>query len=229
MLPIQCDDNTAAAIIIDDVTEISMTEEDWEISGRPTIGDTISFDVVGEGDFVDAFNGMRYLITDEYERDGFHIVSFVEAPQDDPALDSFMGASEDHEPDTDDSEGGDLTVDEIENLRLFPGITAPQEQQEQTNGEGDSKGSDQVSQVSIKNVPSMRLIGTLMRDHGMSMHDIVAGLVAMENEDASDTINDDVIVDFFEHNSDSIRDISSDFATYSKQVAQSKSMGAGGL
>lgn len=216
MLSIQCDENTAAAIIIDDVTEISMTDENWEISGRPTIGDTISFDVVGEGTFVDAFNGMRYLITDEHARDGFHLVSFVEVPNESQGVmdDTWFSYGEVPPSDDDDKQYSDEGID---TLRSFPGIIAPDDH-------GTTESSDQqVRQITIKNMPSMKLISVLMQDHGMSMHDIAAGLIALENETSTPVVNDDVIVDFFKQNADDIKDISDDFVTYSNRISQNES------
>lgn len=218
MLSIQCDDNTAAAIIVDDATEISMTEEDWEISGRPTIGDTISFDVTGEGAFVDAFNGMRYLITDERKQGEFRIISFVEVSCDgtDDAWFSYDTEEDVAFAGEDGMDGDDESMDF---LRSFPGIVAPDEPGDGANEVPHGQADDQVHQIAIKNMPSMRLIGALMQDHGMSMHEIAAGLVAMENETASSVVNEDVIVDFFQHNSESIRDISDDFAAYSSRIS----------
>lgn len=212
MLSIQCDDNTAASIVIDDATEIAMTQEDWEISGRPTIGDTISFDVVGNGMFVDAFKGTQYLVTDEYERDGHHIVSFT-----DVATDSVMVTDEPwlaYEDVPIDGEGEVYDIDddasaadaEMELLAEFPGIMAP-------GSEGSEGLGDTARRMAIKNMPSMRLIGQLMQEHGMSMHDVVAGLIAMENEDRTQTANEDVIVDFFKQNSDGIKDVSRSFSS----------------
>lgn len=215
MLSIQCDDNTAASIIIDDATEITMAQEDWEISGRPTIGDTISFDVPGDGMFVDAFKGTRYMVTDEFERDGWHVVSFTDATMDEgmtadgpwpPYADvPIEGEGEVHLVD---EEPVEVTDAEMELLSEFPGIIAPdiEDAEASVAGMGDT-----ARRKAIRNMPSMRLIGQLMQEHGMSMHDVVAGLIAMENEGTEQTANEDVIVDFFKQNSDDIKDVSRSF------------------
>lgn len=217
MLSIQCDDTTAAAIIIDDANEIAMAEEDWEIAGRPTIGDTISFEVLGDGMFVDAFNGMCYLVTDEYEHNGNHIVSFTEVSQGAPApTEGTWDASEDIYGDaevveyaTDDGDDGDIDA-----LQFFPGIIAPEDGADTTTYDKTTTPRP----MTIKNMPSMKLLSVLVQEHGMSVHDIAAGLIAFEKESAVPAANEDVIVDFFKQNSDDIKDISEDFVAYSHRV-----------
>lgn len=211
MLSIQCDDNTAASIIVDDITEISMSQDDWEISGRPTMGDTITFVVSGGGAFAEAVAGMAYLVTDECLRDGRHVISFAAAPMDDVSADNVW----DIEPEDYDDPDFDEMPDGSEDMGLlaeFPGIIAP------NGGEGAKAqdGGAATRRAAIKNMPSMRLMGSLMQEHGMSMREIVAGLVALENEagDGQDKANDDVIVDFFSNHTDDIREISRNFEAY---------------
>ena len=221
MLSIQCDDMTAANIVIDDATEIAMSVEDWEIAGRPTIGDTISFEVIGDGMFVDAFKGIRYLVTDEYEHDGSHIVSFAEIPSEDADSgnanwsDLPLDSGDDDDFDFAEYDGGSMDT-----LRLFPGIVAPKMDETAADDRSHDSQDETDHRVAIRSMPSMRLLGTLVNEHGMSVHDVVAGLVAFENESAVPVTNEDVIVDFFRQKSDDIRGISEDFEAYSKQIAE---------
>lgn len=210
MLSIQCDDSTAAAIVVDDVTEISMTQDDWEISGRPTIGDTISFVLPGDGAFVDAFAGTTYLVTDEFERDGQHIVSFADASADgdissDGTWLSYGSALLEGEAEVADYafDSGDDEDISMGLLSEFPGIRPPDEG---STTDGDSHGT------TIRNMPSMRLMGALMSEHGMSMRDIIAGLVAMESESPAESVNEDVIVDFFRNGAEAGRSFGDEFA-----------------
>lgn len=195
MLSIPCDERTAAAIIIDDVCEISMTETEWESAGTPTIGDTISFDVGDSGGvYADAFQDTSYLVTDEFSHAGTHVVSFVPVSAE-TAYDGEtpQGGYETYD-DADDLPECVASPSDTGDLSMIPGIMSPDGESTPAQSPDvtvDYDATPEAAQVS----PSMRLITHLMVDHGMSLREVGMGLMALEEERRKASINPDVEIE----------------------------------
>lgn len=183
MLTITCDESTAASIAIYDTCEISMSHADWLAEGCPTIGDTVMFDASGSGSaFASALADARYLVVDEFEHDGWHLLSFTQ-----------VGSSE-----ADDALGAAGMADEAEVAEYA-----------EANGDdyaydapGGQDGDEPVDMTLIPGVrrdtyaPSMRLIANLVREHGMSLKQIAAGVSALEGRIGVHAMSDDVVLEW---------------------------------
>lgn len=175
-----------------------MGDAEWESAGSPTIGDTISFDV-GDSDsmYADAFKGTEYLVTDEFSHDGTHVVSFVPVSGKE-AYDVMAVADDGLSDDADASAFSDgSSPSDTGDLSMIPGIISPEG--ESTPGQDPvAEDGDPMSQSS----PSMRLIVHLMMDHGMSLHEVGMGLMALEGERREAWVNPDVAVEVLDADDD---------------------------
>lgn len=218
MITIPCDEQTAVAIIVDDASEISLEHAEWVAIGSPTIGDTIAFDVQDEtSGFAEAFGTTRYLVTDEFEHDGWHIVSFVtanmepvepsydvtDATQDDEAALSPVdfGDFMDYDPTADESADGMAAV--MTMLSDETAAESPIDAAFELSSDTDAVPNQDFSV--LKNAsPSMRLIAQLMDEHHMSLHDIGLSMMALDAQGDADktehAFNTDVMVHLPEDN-----------------------------